>query len=390
MEVRAIRPEEYLAAENIMSLCFRFERTQTPQNDTGHRHENIFAAFAQDGKMTSCVVGNPFEAYYWGRAVGMCGVGGVCTLPEDRREGHIRVLLNHTLEAAYRRGDLLSALYPFSHPFYRRFGFETGAPADLCTLQTEALSAFPATGRVKQYLPGQDRSAITALYEAFAGGRNLACRRTSEMWDRRLEQDPYTSHTYTYLWENDLGQAQGYLTVLHEKLENGKGFRVLDWAYTTRDALMGILGFLKLLSPSGNRRTELTLPGGVDPFQLFPEPYHISVRREAQGMLRVINAGECLRLYPWREDTAFTVHVADPVLSGNNGLFAVRCAEGRTTVEKTEGAADLEVSIQALSVLLLGAADLATALANRTDIRARTGAALPEFPRNPVYLREMF
>ncbi|MDO5376733.1 MAG: GNAT family N-acetyltransferase [Clostridia bacterium] len=388
-QIRQIRPQEYLEAQNIMSLCFRYERTQTPVNDDGHRHENIYGAFDESGKMTSCVVGNPFDAFYWGQAAGMCGVGGVCTLPEHRGNGSIRRLLHFTLEQAYARGDLLSSLYPFSHPFYRRYGFETGAPADIVTVRPEGLAAFADTGRVRQYVPGQDRSDIERIYERFAAGHNLACLRTKEMWDKRLERDPYLSHTYTYVWENDEGEAQGYATVLHEKLEQGKGFTVSDWAFTTPEALTGIFGFLKRLSPSGNRRLVMTLPGDVDPFQLFAEPYGISVTRQAQGMLRVVNVERCLQLYPWEEGTSFAVCVDDPVLSCNCGVFSVRRTGGETQVRREQGKADIRASIQALSLLLLGASDLPTALRCRTDIKAG-GERLPEFRRRPIYLRELF
>ena len=389
-EIRDILPEEYVAAENLMSLCFRYDRTQEPVNDNGHRHEDIYGAFNEQGKMTSCVVGNRFQAYYWGQAVGMCGVGGVCTLPEERHGGAIRRLLNLTLERAYDRGDVMASLFPFSHPFYRKFGFETGAPADLCTIQTEALSAFEACGHVRQYMPGQDRSDIEQIYEAFAQKRNFACRRTKEMWDRRLEKDPYMSHVYTYIWENDAGCAQAYLTVLHEKLEQGKGVTVTDWAYTTRESLLGVFGFLKRLAPSGNRRTILTMPGGVDPFHLFSEPYGVEICRKAQGMIRVVNVEKALLAYPWKEGTAFSVNVKDPVLEQNCGTFFVGRQGGKTDVRRGEGTGDLCASIQALSLLLLGETDLTTALECRTDIEIDSGATLPEFERNPIYLREMF
>ena len=112
------------------------------------------------------------------------------------------------------------------------------------------------------------------------------------MWDRQLEKDPYMSHVYTYIWENDAGCAQAYLTVLHEKLEQGKGFTVTDWAYTTRESLLGVFGFLKRLAPSGNRRTILTMQGGVDPFQMFSEQYGVEICCErGKGAARLSGEG---------------------------------------------------------------------------------------------------
>ena len=392
MELRAIKPEEYPEALRLMGLCFRFDEREYRANDTGCRHEGMCGAFGDDGAMTSLVVNNPYQAAYWGRWVGMSGVGGVATLPQYRREGHIRALMNYALRSAYDRGDWIAALYPFSHPFYRKFGFENGQPVDTCIIQNEALQAFAPIGTVTQYLPGQDDAALRAVYLRYAAGRNLACARTEDMWQNRLRHDPWRDHVYTYLWATDEGEPQGYLTVRHELTDGVKWFRVTDWAYATPQALRGLMGALKLLAPSG-KRVELRLPPEVDPFLLFPEPLAVQVRRGPGGMARVLRVEECLRHHPWPEGFRLRVQAEDPVLVENNAVFELECRHGETAVRRVTGEPDVAASIQALSVLLLGVADWPRVQLNHADA-CRVSHHVPgleaAFPAHPHSLREMF
>lgn len=387
MICRPIRPEEFVQAEKIMNIAFRFHWDKYPENDSGTRHHNIFGAFEQD-EMTSCIVANAYTCAYFGNDVGMLGVGGVATLPEYRRTGHIRHLLTLVLKEGYKRGDVLASLYPFSHPFYRKFGFENGQHMNRLKLDTDELRQFPYTGKVRQFMPGQDDSVIKKLYNAFITNRNFGCRRGEWEWNA-LKKDPYLTHVYTYLWYPDEGEAEAYFTVIHE--EGSKHFVVRDWAFQTARAVRGVFGFLGVLSPSGEK-TEIWLPGDVNPFLLFNEPYSIEVEHTSRGMIRVVNVEKALQLHPFEEGTAFTVKVQDEQIAENNAVFSVQQKEGRTVVCKVEQQPDAVFSIQAFSLLCCGAFTLEDILFNRTDcqVLANRDTLSKAFPLNHHYLREDF
>lgn len=50
---------------------------------------------------------------------------GACTHSDFRKQGIMRSLIYDTIEKLRTRGSSISALYPFSHDFYRQFGFVT-------------------------------------------------------------------------------------------------------------------------------------------------------------------------------------------------------------------------------------------------------------------------
>ncbi len=387
MICRPIRSEEFLQAEKIMNVAFRFQWDKYPENDSGTRHHNIFGAFEQE-EMTSCIVANAYTCAYFGNDVGMLGVGGVATLPQYRRAGHIRQLLTLVLQEGYKRGDVLASLYPFSHPFYRKFGFENGQHMNILHLDTSELRQFPSAGEVRQFMPGEDDSVIKDIYNSFITNRNFACRRGEWEWNA-LKKDPYLSHVYTYLWYADDGRAEAYFTVIHE--EGSKHFVVRDWAFLSARAVRGVLGFLSVLAPSGDR-TEIWLPGDVNPFLLFHEPYAIRVDHASRGMIRVVNVEKALALHPFEEGTAFTVKVQDEQIAENDGVFSVRCKDGQTVVCKVHQQPDAVFSIQAFSLLCCGAFSLEDLLFNRIDCQvfANRDTLSRAFPLNHHYLREDF
>lgn len=388
MICRPIRPDEFGLAQNVMDIAFRFERKEDPVNDTGDKHKNLYGAF-EGGLCTSTVYANAYTCAYFGQDVGMLGVGGVATLPEYRREGHIRELLSLVLRESYKRGDVLASLYPFSHPFYRKFGFENGQYMDRCHVQTQDLRQFPCTGKVRQFMPGEDDSVIKDIYNAFRKNRNFAVDRGDWEWNA-LKKDPYKTHVHTYIWYADNGKAESYFTLRHEN-NGGKSYFVGDWAYLTPRSIRGMLGFLGLLAPGGDKM-EIWLPHDVNPFILFEETYAVRVEHTSRGMVRIVNVQKALEGHPWQEETDLILQVEDKIIPENNGVFHVACKSGKTTVEKTDGQPDAAFSMQAFSLLCCGVCSLDEVLLCRDDaeVFGKQEELQQAFIVNHNHLREDF
>ena len=74
--------------------------------------------------VSSGMVIHSFDVWFDGSLVKATGVGGVATLPESRGSGGIRKIFEALMPEWYRDGVTFSVLYPFSHEFYRQFGYE--------------------------------------------------------------------------------------------------------------------------------------------------------------------------------------------------------------------------------------------------------------------------
>ena len=83
-----------------------------------------WGALSEDGTLAAGLACYDFHAFLQGEAVSNGGIGGVVTHPAYRRQGAIREIFTELLRETRSNGEILSSLYPFSHAFYRKFGYE--------------------------------------------------------------------------------------------------------------------------------------------------------------------------------------------------------------------------------------------------------------------------
>lgn len=366
MEYRKIRADEFQSAIRIQAQAFHYQNFKDEVNDTGDKHRYVYAAM--DGEfMAASLVASPHSVNYYGQYVPMTAVGGVACLPEYRRGGHMRNLLTYTLQDAKNRGDKLAGLYPFSHEFYRKFGFEQSCRVQHLVIPMEKLKTFPTVGKAVQFFPGMDETPFDRIWRAYTQNCNLACDRVGK-WKHLLEKSPYADRQYVYLWQDDTGEPQGYVIYTPDSYQDGPAYRIQDIAYTSPQALRGILGFMKVLSPQGYHLI-WRAPMTVEPFTLFPEPYGIQRQIYLHGMARLMDIPWCLENRFWpREQGTLTVRVTNDVIEDNNGVYRVTLGE-KVTCEKTQDDdCDMTASIQALSLMCLGALDVDTLLLCREDL----------------------
>ncbi|MEM7132945.1 MAG: GNAT family N-acetyltransferase [Chloroflexota bacterium] len=123
LEVRKIHLKEVEAYQRIGGYSYGVWSDEieewTPEPDRLNRMLAVFA----DGKMTAHLVNNEFEQVVRGVWQPASGIGGVATLPEYRRQGHVRKLFDATFALMREMGQTVSALYPFNQSFYAKFGY---------------------------------------------------------------------------------------------------------------------------------------------------------------------------------------------------------------------------------------------------------------------------
>ena len=127
MPVRLIGREDVMACEKIQSIAFAYSldlrelegilsrEPEPPDPYIGH--------FDGEGNLTACMELPEYKIRYEGGWARMTGIAGVASLPECRFGGAVRQLVQFAFQRMRQSGALFSALYPFSHAFYRQFGF---------------------------------------------------------------------------------------------------------------------------------------------------------------------------------------------------------------------------------------------------------------------------
>ena len=397
MIVRPIVPGEYQRARDIWDIAYASARspldTQTSDEPSPEEYNNIRAAFNDDDTMIALLALYPFTVWYDGQVVDMTGIGGVATLPEYRRQGSVREMFGSCLQEMYESGVVMSTLYPFSHAYYRQFGYEVCCLRNRLSVRLDAFVDFRSEDTARQWMPGNDDKPLREVYDAFVRDTNLAVRRDDQHWKGLLEGDPYVRRRYTYLWYDTQGEPASYAILRVEDGSDGRHLHLDDFAFREPAAIWGLLTLLRSMGAVYKRLIWL-MPPWIDSNTLFPEPFDTEQRIEVSGMARIVNVGEALRLlrHPERPGR-YTLRVRDPLLPQNDGVWKVEFGGGEVRADKQSlGEADWTLDIRAFTQLVIGYHDVDTLMWSWLMVATPSNGDTFRrvFQRRRIYLADYF
>ena len=390
MEIRLIKPEEQAEADRISSIAF-----VNPMQEKSEYLGNVWGCFSDQGKLESIVKNWPFTVYYDGAPVPMSGIGDVASLPETRMQGGVRALISEILRRDQDNGVVFSALYPFSHTYYRQYGYEVCAQINIVQFPIKSLSKYRHhVSEVRLVEQLSDARMLDALRERFAQHYNMAVKRDAISWKHMLQGDIYQAQSYRYALSKN-GKVVAYLFFKPKTAgeDHAKTLRIIDFAYDGREGLHALFGFLYKLS-SQYQTVKMELPCDLPMDTLLDEPYDITQEPYyARWMARLVCVEEGLSgLRRPRGDWQCSIAVRDDFLPHNSGTYQLQCSDTGIDVLKTKSdTADLSLSIQTLTQLCLGYLSLDMALLKEDVTLCGNRELLAHlFQKKPIYMSDKF
>ena len=390
MEIRLLNGEERFEAAKIATLSFhgRMEDPEKARKECEQETTPHWGAFHENGTLMAHMINHRFMSRLDGNWVRNGGIGAVSTLPEYRQDGAVREIFRKLLPDAYAEGEVISTLYPFSHAFYRKFGYETVCWKNVYEFGPALLREYVFRGEAKLWEPGDPVSEWTGLYQRFAEGYNLAISRDDRrMADEHLKGEWLKDRKFSYMLSEN-GRKVAYLIFLDVRRDPQAILEVKDLAWDGPAGFRAILGFLARFSADYGA-IRLFLPRDIELMSLIRSPlaYDIQKTTEQAYMIRVVNARKALEAMRKPADCRFVISVSDELIPENNGRWLVQ----REGVVPTEEEADLCVSEKALGQLISGAVSLREALL-REDTKVMKNRETLEsiFIRKPILVEDHF
>lgn len=365
MKIRKLEKKDLYDAYLISAYCFhmRIEDTEAEREKIEAESHDDWGAFDDDGKMMARIINHRFAFHLDGRTVQTGGIGAVSTLPEYRDRGAVREMFRELLPDAYRNGEVLSALYPFKHEFYRKAGYEVVTFMNEYTLAPSVLCNYRFDGQVCKWEKGDPVEDFLEVYSAFAPKFNLSMERGAEQMLEHLKVDkPYMDRKFSYVFRQE-GKNIAYLIFTDIRHDPAAILQVEECAWTCRDGFYAIIGFLaRFEADYGEIR--LPLPKGIDLLRIIQSPRAYDIRKDTQQnfMVRAVNVRKLLELIRKPADCDFTIKVADDIIADNNRTFRVRTGK---VAESRVKHADLEVDVRALGQMAVGAVSFDEAMLRR-------------------------
>lgn len=310
-------------------------------------------------KPVAQVASTPMSQNVRGQVYDVGGVWGVATHPGYRRNGLVRELMADLFKADYEAGRPFSALYPFRASFYGRMGYVTFPKQRHFTFNPRDLSSIrkmPLRGHVELMLlnEGWDiLQAFMARYQAVTHGLIIKSEpailnNKNDKWWLAVayvdgEAEPTDSAVGGIMLYNNKGNEDNMVMNVHYfyTLDVMARYLLLDWLALHFDQISEI----KLrLAPYDRAETWA---------------YELSTRDETGGwppMCRVLNVAQIGGMRVGRGQV--TLKISDDMCPWNNGVWTFASEDGLLTVMAAdEGAAECDLTIQALSALVYGVHD---------------------------------
>lgn len=352
---RYLTNDDLLQYKRLASICFTYADADQPRICTEEELHQRVGLFDEDGTLMSAMIHNGYMARFEGQDVPLVGVGGVVTDPVARGQRGIRSLFETYLPILHDEGYVFSALFPFSHVFYRKFGYELAFERRMAEFSTSSLrNDLHHADEIVRVLPEQDDQGMAMIYERYAADKHFAIKRDASMWRELRLGTPWEKMKYAYVLKRQ-GESVAYWIGTAEKRGFDAALTVEDMAYTCREGCEAIFAMLRGMNEVQTVR--LTVPAELEIRWLVDEPYDVTYKSvNCGGMLRVMNVGKALSLLaPVSLAGVVTIEVADPQIASNNGRFTVEGNGQKLTVTReTARAADLRCSINGLSALIGG------------------------------------
>jgi predicted acetyltransferase len=332
-----------------------------------------------------------------GHSVKMSGIGGVGTLPEARGGGHIRRIFEKLLPQTYEKGAVFSSLTPFSHDFYRKFGYEIAGSRNNISIPTGDLSEIKPKGQFIHILPGDDTALLAQVHSAYIANINHGIHRDhwpdNRAWKRFTREDPYNSGTYLYLWKDENGSPRSYIQYKDIMEDGDHNMSVTELVFIDKKGLYGALGIIGGLSAQFENFQWL-MPSFIDPSDFTGDAWSIEQKIRPRDMTRVVNVKAALELMRHPKDEGeYVIEVQDENIAANSGKYLVQFGAQGSKVSAAKRDADITCDILTLSQLVTGYRSLENALYSRREgleIHGNMETLKSVFTSRPQHLTEYF
>ena len=384
-DIRSLKLEELADYNKLSSICFTYTvNTEhlAPKEMPEEKLRQYRGCFDGEGRLLGGMILLEMDCRFEGHDCRFVGVGGVVTDPADRRRGAIRQIFERDLPRMYEEGFTLSALYPFSHEFYRKFGYE------LCIIRRNAKFS-PGSLRkdlyraaaIRRILPDEHDGGMRQVYEAYMADKNMGVLRSEEQWKSLRGGTPWENQKHAYVLYGEGGEAIAYWVGSMSKGADGAVLSMEDLAYVSREGMEAIFAMLNTMNEIGT--VKLAVPQDMPLRHLMADPYDMEEDVSCGGMVRIVNAEKALGMLPAPAPAGrCVIEVSDGQIPANNSRYLVTGDGEKLTVTRTDGEPDLRCTINGLSALVV----------NDMDFRECLDARLAELlrPENGRFMAELF
>ena len=305
----------------------------------------------------------PFTMRANGRAMAMAGVTIVGTLPEYRRQGLLRRIVEQSFRDMKDRGQTVAALWASQAAIYQRYGYSLCAVQRRYEVDTVDLNLMvdARPGYEVQRAPATDAMPILkAVYRTYIADRSLYLHRSTPLWQANVLGDREgEGPAHIAICRNDQDEPVGYAvyTLRESKVDHparGQEIQIRDLVWLDIDACRALWAFIARHDLVG-RVVWANAPADDPAWELFSEPRMLRAHDNEGVYFRIVDVAGALGQRGYSEDGEMVIGVGpDREAPWNQGNWHLHVAKGEANVEPSSKPADVQFSIKSLSSAFSG------------------------------------
>ncbi|MDV2683656.1 GNAT family N-acetyltransferase [Alkalihalophilus lindianensis] len=344
MNIITLKEEQYIEAMHLSEYAFQYKVTEEriPQLIERMKKHQILYGILNDQKVAAKLHLLPHYVYLQGEKWKMGGIAGVATYPEYRRNGYVKALLSHSLEAMKSKGMTLSMLHPFDVAFYRKYGWELFSNRLTTTLKKSDLKRKrEVSGKIKRWTPEGEHPDLSAIYERYASQFSGMLVRDAAWW-KSVVIDKQVAVYY-----DQSGSAKGFMLYV---IKDSKMI-IEEIIPLNAEARVGLWNFI-CQHDSMVEEVKMITHEQEPLFFSLDEP-RVESDVKPYFMVRIVDMEAFIRKFSFKVESLnkpLRVSVTDSFAQWNNKTFVF----SNQGIKETEEDADIHISTQHLATICFG------------------------------------
>jgi predicted acetyltransferase len=303
-----------------------------------------------EGVIVSTLVCQPMPVYINGGAVSHASTGAVATIPESRCKGCAGAMLAQCVRLLREEGVYLSSLWPFSYPYYRKFGWEIGAESRSYSAPGNVLAQLGDASKARNGIKA-DLPEVKHVYDEWARGFNCLTQRSDVWWERvipiRLLAEP------NLVVHETAGRIDGYAAFKMGEDDEKRSVDVGEIAYARAEHRRDMLALL------GSTNPEATVSFGAPATDLYLQeianPRLIGASICPSFQFRVTDPPRAMQSLAVDEKVSGRVSfaISDPVVQ-EGWEFGVEVEAGAVSLARPDSKCAIETDVRTFARLYSG------------------------------------
>lgn len=374
LEIRPYREEEKQAFFRVPSIVFGNYTGEPAPTQTeggfGILPEWSLCAF-EDGVLATTYGAFPLVMRMNGRKAPLAGVTIVGTLPQFRRRGHLRQIMQADFQRRYeQRMEPIAALLASIAAIYQRYGYAVCSTSVRYQIDPKLVNfapTLPATAGTWREASFDERPLLERLYREFAAPRNGYLHRAPVMWDGQVlgigamdGADGMPAGRSLLAVYEEQGEPTGYLAYLPRSMQTaadgappGQRVIVRDFIWNTPGAYRAGWEFVRNFDLA-SRIWMPSMPTDDPAMSVMLDPRELNATHRDHLMGRILDIERALPLRPYGAEGRVVFEVRDEMCPWNAGRWALETSGPEAAVARTKESAQLTLDVSALAQLLWG------------------------------------